>query len=81
MGLKTAATTKKEPQPIVEQLKELKETFGYSVDLLDFDDQAFIHHALAKDLEMAISIANEVELVSGQMVRVTPVSYFRVKHD
>lgn len=56
-------------------------SFGFSVDLLDFDDQAFIHHGLAQDMEMAVAMADEVELKAGQMVRVTPVSYFRVKHD
>lgn len=54
---------------------------GYSVDLLDFGDQAFIHHGLAQTLEMAVAMAEEVQLNAGQMVRVTPVSFFRVKHD
>lgn len=54
---------------------------GYSVDVIDFNDNAFVHVAVTNTLELAIALADERELLAEQMVRVSPVSYFRAKHD
>lgn len=51
-----------------------------SVDCIDFNDNAFIHIGAANTQEMAIAMADEYDLQPGQMVRVTPLVYFRVNH-
>lgn len=51
-----------------------------SVDVVCFESNAIIHIGSANTQEMAIAMADEHDLQPGQMVRVTPMVYFRVNH-
>lgn len=56
-------------------------TSGYSVDRIDFNDSTVHHIGVYSVFEEALDAAENAELPSGSMVRVSSLSFFRANLD